>query len=116
MSKKIMLAKDLRSGDTIRLVYEIVIDEMGDLDTKFPSESDNLFFIKGTVIKGPLHKLNVETEFAISGDDKINVVKRKSLMTKVFDHLSQWSKTGEKKSPRSKAVLPSKHNSWSGLT
>lgn len=113
MSKKIMLAKDLRRGDTIRLVYEINVDEIGDLDAKFPSESDNLLFIKGTVIKGPLHKLNAETEFAISGDDRVTVAKRKSLLSKVFDHLSLWATTSEKKSPRKRALLPSKHSIWS---
>lgn len=92
MSKKILLAKDLLPGDKIRLVYEIEVDEIGDLDAKFPSESDNLFFIKGTVIKGPLRKS--VREFAISGDDKVTCTKRKSFLAKVSDRISShWSAT-----------------------
>jgi hypothetical protein len=106
MSKKILLAKDLLPGDKIRLVYEIEIDDIGDLDTKYPSESENLYYISGKVFKGPLHKKNVEVEFAISGDDKVTVTKRKSFWSKVKDRLSHYR--GEMKPPRIRTRLPSK--------
>lgn len=113
MSKRSMsFARDVQPGDVIRLVYEIEIEEMGDLDTKFPSESEDLFFISGKVVKGPLHKKNVEVEFAISGDDKITVVKRKSFWKKVRERFSSlWSET---KQPDAKAKLPG-HKNASGV-
>ena len=109
MSKKSStFARDVSVGDVIRLVYEIEIEEMGDLDAKFPSESDDLFFIKGKVVKGPLHKKNVEVEFAISGDDRLTITKRKSTWRKICERIATWGDTlsDKRKQKKAEAKLP----------
>lgn len=87
MSKRnAVFARDLRVGDTIRLVYEIEVTSIDDLDTKLPCESTDLFFIKGNVSKGPLR--GRDGEFAINGDHKLDVRHRLS----AFDQLKNWWK------------------------
>lgn len=89
MSKrKSTFARDLRPGDVIRLVYEIEVNEIGDLDTKFPSASLDMLFINGTIVKGPMRKST--GDFAIYGEDKLTVIHRKGFFAKVRERLSGW--------------------------
>lgn len=104
MSKKKSFARDILPGDVIRLVYEVEVDEIGDLDAKFPSESDDLFCISGKVIKGPLHKQGIVVEFAIAGEDSLTVVKRKSVWAKVKERLASFRGSTPKKSRHRKLL------------
>lgn len=98
MSKKKSFARDILPGDVIRLVYEVEVDEIGDLDAKFPSESDDLFYVSGAVIKGPLHKQGIVVEFAISGEDSVTIIKRKSTWAKIKERLASFRGHEPKKS------------------
>ena len=97
MSKrnKAVFARDLRPGDTIRLVYEISVTSIDDLDTKLPCESDDLFFIKGNVVKGPLRGRS--GEFAISGGDKLDVRLRRTFWNRLKDRFANWAPTPDKR-------------------
>ncbi len=100
---KAMLAQDVRPGDIIRLVYEIEVNEIGDLDTKFPSESPDLLFINGTCVRGPMRKR--EGVFAIHGADKLTVIRRKGLYTKLRERLeSLWKHSAPNTSKKTTAV------------
>lgn len=91
MSKrKAIFAKDLRAGDVVRLVYEIEVREIVDLDTVIPSESSNLFFIKSTVVRGPMR--GKEGEFAINGEDKLDILIRKSWWDRMSSRFAEYSK------------------------
>jgi len=102
MSKRLaMFAKDVCPGDIVRLVYEIKVDSIGDLDTILPSESGNLFFIEGTVTKGPVR--GTSGKFAISGDDKLDVIMRKSSFASLLSLVVgkfHPSETGKSKKPK----------------
>lgn len=101
MSKKLSYARDILPGDVIRLVYEVEVDEIDDLDAKFPSESEDLFCISGAVVKGPLHKQGIVVEFAISGEDRLTIVKRKTFWAKVKERLVSFrGSTPEKSNAR----------------
>lgn len=112
MSKKSSFARDTKPGDVIRLVYEVEVDEIGDLDAKFASESDDLFYITGKVVKGPLHKQNIVVEFAISGEDRLTVVSRKSFWKKVKERLAQFRGGSRKPGPKTRKLLNTVR--WSG--
>jgi len=111
--RKAVFARDLRVGDTIRLVYEIEVTSIDDLDTKLPCESSDLFFIKGNVTKGPLRGRG--GEFAINGENKLDVRLRKSFWSRLKTRIDAWSSPPSvpmvtvKSSPlvESKAVLTS---------
>lgn len=82
MSKRhTLFAKDLRPGDTVRLVYEITITSVDDLDTLIPSESPNMLVLSGSVIKGPMR--GKDGTFAILGDEKVEATLRAPLSFKL---------------------------------
>lgn len=100
MSKRnAVFARDLRVGDTIRLVYEIEVTSIDDLDAKLPCESADMFFIKGYVSKGPLR--GRDGEFAINGDHKLSVTHRVS----AYDQLKNWFKGRPSKVVKTVKVL-----------
>ena len=87
MSKKKVTAaaSDVSPGDVVRLVYEIAIESVDDLDTVISSEAPDILVISGTVRKGPLKGQSVR--FAIAGNDVLNIVGRRTRGKAVGDQL-----------------------------
>lgn len=89
MSKKKVTApaNSVSAGDVVRLVYEIAISSVDDLDTVIASEASGMLVISGTVKKGPLRGQAVR--FAVSGDDVLSIVGRRTRSQAISDHLRQ---------------------------
>lgn len=119
MSKKSSsFARDIQVGDVIRLVYEVEVHEIGDLDAKYPSESSDLHYINGKVVKGPLHRKNIEVEFAIYGEDKLVIVSRKSMWQKFQEAMANYRNPPKKARHKEKMLpppIPERHNKYSNL-
>jgi hypothetical protein len=85
-SKRLTInARDLMPGDVVRLVYEIKIDSVDDLDTVIPTQTNDILFIKGTVKKGPLR--GKTGEFAVNGNDRLEVKLRPSALRNLVSRL-----------------------------
>lgn len=85
-SKRLTInARDIMPGDVVRLVYEIKIDSVDDLDTVIPTQTSDILFIKGTVKKGPLR--GKTGEFAVHGNDRLEVKLRPSVFKNVMSRL-----------------------------
>ena len=81
-------ARDVCPGDRVILTYEIEVKQTGDLDTLFPSESRNILFIKGDVVRGPLR--GQTGEFAVYSNSDLNVKLREMPVSWV---LGTWLKS-----------------------
>ncbi len=80
-------ASDVNPGDVVRLVYEIAIEAIDDLDTVISSEAPDILVISGIVKKGPLKGHAVR--FAIAGADVLNIVSRRDRQAAIRDYIRQ---------------------------
>lgn len=85
--KKTTVASSVKPGDVIRLVYEVKVNKVDDLDTVIAAEVPDILVISGLVRKGPLR--NNAVTFAIAADDAISVVSRQSRPDAICDRVRQ---------------------------
>lgn len=110
--RKTVLAGDMKPGDTIELVYQIRIDKIGNLDKLIPTESKEMQLVTGKCTRGPLR--GYEGKFAVLGTEKMKLIGRPNMWTRLKDRLFPNKKVSKKKSvPRDMTPMIFKRGAWS---